>query len=241
MTRLTDQINESLHDQSSRKFVRFNILLAIVTIISITSIIFETVASLHYFHSVFLIIEWASVIFFTFEYLARIYTTNEKRKYVFSFWGIADILSIIPTFFSLGNWTFLKSVRILRILRLLRLLRLIKIIHIYTGTLRAVDSQEEINKQNIILYFFTLATGVLLSGAVLYTLEHNQKAYENIPLSMLQGAKLLVGGLAIALPQTIGGEIAVVVIRFIGLALFGLLIAIVGGALNQLIFGDKKN
>lgn len=240
MQSLMRYVEEGFHDHKSPLYFRFEKVIAIVTIVSILSIVLESVHSLLFLHPVFLLIEWFSVLFFTLEYFGRVLTTRGKWQYVLSFWGIVDVLAVLPTYLHLGNFTFLKSVRILRVLRLVRLLRLIKVIRMYTETIHGVDSEEEANKQNIRIYFFTLVTCIVLSGSVLYAIEHNQPAYENIPKAMLQGAKILVGGLAISLPQTLAGEIVVVVIRFIGLALFGLLIAIVGGSLHQLIFGEKK-
>ncbi len=238
MKKLYQYIDEVLNNHKSRSYVLFNTVLSVITVASILTIILETVQSLHRYNDIFFFIEWFTVIFFTIEYFLRIITADKKTKYVFGFWGITDLVSVIPTYLGLGNFTFLKSIRVLRVLRLLRIIRMTKIIHLYATNIEHPDSQAELNRQNIRVYFFTLVASIVLSGSILYAIEHTQAYYANIPLSMLQGAKILLGE-SPAPAKSLLGEIAMIIIKFIGLALFGLLIGIIGTNLNQLIFGDQ--
>jgi voltage-gated potassium channel len=186
-----------------------------------------------------LLLLWVSVTIFTLEYLARIVVSPRKAKYIFSFWGLVDAVSILPTFLGAVNLTFLKAFRELRILRMLRIMRLVKISRSYIKSQDKAKSEAEFNRLNVVIYFMTLFSMTIILASVLYALEHAQHAYSSIPLAMIQSAKILVGGLGQAQTMTLAGEITIIVGRFIGLALFGLLIAIIGGVLHQLLFGSS--
>ena len=242
MSSFTSRLDGALNRHESKDFAPTQVFLSVVTGISITSIILETVQSLHHWHSLFLTIEWISVTIFSLEYLARLGVSQRKLRYIFSFWGLVDAISILPTFLSSGNFTFLKSFRDLRILRMMRILRLAKISRAYLGSHDEAKTQAEFNKMNLVIYFMSLFSMTIIFAALLYAVEHAQHAYSNIPLAMVQSAKILVGGLGQAATPTLAGEIIVIIGRFVGLALFGLLISIVGGVLNQLLFGkvEKK-
>lgn len=242
MKTLTNRIDGALNHHGQKYFAATQIFISVVTLISILSIILETVPALDVYHTIFVAIEWVSVTIFTIEFIARLAVSKKRLSYIVSFWGLVDIISILPTFLGAMNLTFLKSFRELRIIRMLRTLRLAKIARAYTMSAEKSESAAEHNKINITIYFGTLISMTVILASVLYAVEHAQAAYSTIPLAMIQSAKIIVGGLGQAQTATLAGEITVIIGRFIGLALFGLLIAVVGGILNQVLFGktDKK-
>jgi len=241
MNSLTAYFDTALNDHKSRRFVITETAISIVTIISVISIVLETVPSLHRFEPVFLGIEWVCVIIFTAEYLARLATSPKKLKYIFSVWGLIDLVAILPTYLGLGNWTFLKSARTLRLLRLLRILRIAKISRAYLESQEGqVKAEGEFNRLNLVIYFLALFSAALIFGAALYAVEHRQAEYNSIPMSMIQSASILLGGIGRAPTATIAGDIIVIAARFVGLCLFGLLITVIGGSLHHALFGEKK-
>ena len=232
-------IDRALNNNGEKYFRVTQIILATVTVLSVFSIILESVPSFDKFHTYFYVVEWACVSIFTMEYFLRIAVSSKKVKYIFSFWGLVDFISILPTFLGAANLTFLKSFRELRIMRMLRMMRLAKISRYYLKSHDEVKSEAEFNKINIVIYFMSLFSMTIILASVLYALEHAQHAYSSIPRSMIQSAKILVGGIGQAPTTTLAGEITVIVGRFVGLALFGLLIAIIGGVLHELLFGSS--
>jgi voltage-gated potassium channel len=241
MNKFKTFLAKALDDHSSQEFIVSHAIITAATVISIISIILETVSSLSRLNSIFVTIEVICVVVFTIEYLSRIYVAEKKLKYIFSFWGILDLLTILPTFLGVVNLTFIKTTRILRILRLLRILRIAKISRTYLESNDETRSKNEVNRINIVIYFLGLSSAIVGFGSALYAIEHTQKAYANIPLAMIQAAKILLGGLGQAEAKTIEGEILILLIRLAGLALFGLLITVIGTSLNDLLFGKHPD
>ncbi|MBX2866519.1 ion transporter [Candidatus Kaiserbacteria bacterium] len=234
-------IRRALYEPGTRPFVIVNDILALLTLVSVFSLILETVPRLAAYAPYFTAIEYIAVFFFTLEYLARI-AVNRKQvsSYVFSFFGIIDLLAIIPTYLGFSNLTFLKTTRILRILRLLRMIRLAKIARFGSEKRRDLEEYGDIYRLNVGIYFFALFSSIILFGTLIYIVEGTNPTFSSIPSAMLWALKPLLGGVAQIEPVTVLGQIVAVLARFTGLILFGLLIAVIGNSVKRLMFGSKK-
>jgi voltage-gated potassium channel len=220
-------------DSQSKTFHIVNDVLAIVTIISIVSLVLETVPSLQPYQTTFLIIEWGAVAIFTIEYLGRLSVSQPRYKYPLSFFGIVDLVAILPTFLGLGNFTFLKSARALRIIRLLRMARLAKVSR--SGVLN--EEQFGVLGLNVMIYFVTLLFALLVTGTAMYLVEPTQSAFSSIPAGMWWSLKVFMAGIPVVEPVTQLGEIFFVLTRFVGLMLLGLLIGVVGNVFRVVVMG----
>ena len=115
MNSLSLHAQDIFYNVNSRAFRVVNDLLACVTVIAILGVVFETVPAFVPYMPALVVIEYVAVCIFTIEYIGRIIANHgHVRKYVFGYFGIIDLLSIVPTFFALSNFLFLKSVRVLR-------------------------------------------------------------------------------------------------------------------------------
>jgi voltage-gated potassium channel len=208
-------------------------VLALITIISVVSIVLETVPSLERFGHIFLIVEWISVFIFSCEYLARMYVTNPTQKYIFSFFGVVDIVSVLPSLLGLGNLTFLKSVRSLRIIRLLRMIRLAKLSHIKE---RDIEESLGVFALNVSMYVILLLVALLATGTVMYVVEGANSVFMSIPTAMWWSFKVFLGSIPVSTPITAAGAVMYVFARFIGLILLGVLIGVVGNIFRKLFF-----
>lgn len=124
----------------------FNVVgdvLSIIIIISVLSIILEWISALSAYHYLFNVIEYVSVAIFTIEYLGRVIGAEKKKDYIFSFWGLIDLLAILPTFLQLANLTLLKLVRALRILRFARTFRLVELLKFEHLSKRTNEDKKE--------------------------------------------------------------------------------------------------
>ncbi len=229
-------VSQAFEDPRSQYFSYVNDVLAVSTVLSIFAIILETVPSLFQYHTYFLIIEWVTVALFAIEYGLRLWSSKVRREYALSFFGIVDLVAILPTIIGLGNFTFLKSARIIRIIRFLRLVRISKLTRV-----KVKDIEETIGVfgLNIALYATTLVLTFLAFGIILHLFFTGETMYWSIPAGMYWTFSLFLGGLPAPIPAGTGGTILFICAKFTGMALFGLLVGIVGKIFNQLILGKK--
>ncbi len=224
-------------DSKDKLFYWVNDFLAVITIVSILVVVLETVPSLDKYHTWFFVIEWIAVIFFALEYLGRLTVSKPKTKYVFSFFGIIDLVAILPTLLGLGNFTFLKSARVVRIIRLLRMLRLVKISRVPKGT----DPEESLGVFgfNIFIYASVLLFGLLVTGTLIYLVEPALAVFSSIPAGMWWSLQIFMSIGSVTIPESQGGMIVYVTTKFMGMLLLGLLIGVVGN-LFKLVLLDNK-
>jgi voltage-gated potassium channel len=209
--------------------------LAVLTIISIISLVLETVPSLTSYRTLFLVVEWVAVVCFGLEYLGRLLVSQPRWRYPLSFFGVIDLVSILPTVLGLG--TFLKSARALRIIRLLRMLRLTKVAR--SGGVN--EDNFGVVGLNVLIYFCTLVLALLLTGTAMYLVEPTGAAFASIPAGMWWSLKVFMAGIPVATPETALGEFFFVLTRFTGLLLLGLLIGVVGNVFRLVLSGPSKS
>jgi len=227
---------EALENPRSRWFSHANDTLAFLTLLSVTSLAFQSVAAFASYDYLFMTIEYVAVFFFTIEYVVRF--AAQKTRYAFSFFGIIDFFAILPTFFMLGNLTFLKTTRILRILRFLRIIRLTKLARITTHPTTRSEERLRVENLNLKIYFLALTSAIVMFGAFMYLIEGYRAEFSNMFLGMVWAVEVILGGINHVAPETLIGEITAIAARFVGLVLFGLLITVVGGFMQKLLFGS---
>ncbi len=232
-------LKKAFADYRSPIYMRVNNFFALITLISVLFISLETVESLQQYMKLFKIVEWVTVVLFSFEYAGRIVAEKRKFKYIFSFYGLVDLIAVIPTYFGLANFSFLKIARITRILRFLRMIRLVKMMRVKGG--KSTDGVKGVQKISIQIYLITLMFSVLVFGTLIYFIEGSNPVFANIPLGMLWALKLTLGGISQATPDTVFGELISVGTRFVGLLLFGMLIHIVGKYFEKMLLGSNTN
>ena len=209
--------------------------LALVTILSVVSLVLETVPALAGYQPLFTSIEWVAVILFSAEYGYRLSVSQPKWRYPVSFFGVIDLISILPTILGLGNFTFLKSARALRIIRMLRMLRLAKVARSNV----VPDESMGVLSLSIVIYFATLVFALLVTGTAMYLVEGGQSVFVSIPAGMWWSLKVFMAGIPVVEPVTALGEFFFVLTRFVGLLLLGLLIGVVGNVFKVVILGKK--
>lgn len=232
------KLRNILDNPKTREFFVVNDVLAALTLLSVISIILETVAGFEHLAPLFTGIEYVTVVAFTLEYIARIYISKKPAHYVLSFLGIIDLLAIVPTYLGVANLTYLKSTRILRILRFLRILRLTK----FSRTSFFYDVSPV--TLNVMIYVTALLSAVTIFGSLIYIAEPGNASFANIPYGMLWAAKALLGGLGGSvesqIPLTQLGQMIGLVARFTGLLLIGLLVSVVGNIFRLLLTGTSR-
>ena len=128
---LQQAIFDVIFGYESRAGRWFDIALIVLILSSVTALLADSVASIHSnYGGLIYRLEWAFTLIFTLEYFLRIYSTPNKRAYLFSFYGIIDLFSILPTYlaFLFPSVAYLLVIRIMRVLRLFRILQLFRYI-----------------------------------------------------------------------------------------------------------------
>ena len=230
------KLNNALERPRNRYFLVANYALGVVTVISILAIILETVPSLATYHAVFLLIEYVAVGVFLAEYLIRVYGSESRIKYIFSFFGIIDFLAIVPTLLGFTNLTFLKAARTARVLRTLRTLRLLKIARFSD---KKTGSQAVLGI-NFEIYVVLLFTAIVILGTMLYTFESHGNA-STIPEGMYWAFQVMIGDRQHPFPDTPGGTVTMILVRFTALISFGLTIGIIGAIMRKTLTGSAKD
>lgn len=184
----------------------FDVALLLAILASVGVVILESVESFsaRYIH-VFNFIEWIFTIFFTAEYVLRIVISPNKRKYIFSFFGIIDLLSILPAYLSLV-FIGMHSLMILRSFRLLRVFRILKLAR-FIGEASHLSLALKASRHKIIVFLGTVGIIVVVMGTVMYLIEGEEHGFTSIPRSMYWAiVTLTTVGYGDIAPSTILGQ-----------------------------------
>ncbi|MEJ2609347.1 MAG: ion transporter [Candidatus Thiodiazotropha sp.] len=175
-------------------------------------------------------VETIIVILFTLEYLIRIYVSNSKISYIFSFYGLIDLIAIIPFYLSTG--IDLRSLRIFRLLRLFRLMKLFR----YSKSIHRFSRAFSIAKEEIILFCIVTIMLLYLSAVGIYYFENEAQpeAFKSIFHSLWWAvATLTTVGYGDVYPITIGGRIFTFTILMIGLGIVAVPAGLLASALSK--------
>ncbi len=161
----------------------FDIVLLVVIVFSVIIVMMESMPSIdEQYHNFLNISEWIVTILFTIEYALRIICIQKPKNYIFSFFGVVDLLSTIPkylSFFVVGS-QYITAFRALRLLRVFRILKLVRYVGESNNLLRALRaSRAKIS----IFVFFVLIISVLL-GTIMYLVEGPENGFNSIPHSV---------------------------------------------------------
>lgn len=202
------------HD--TRPARNFDLWLVVAIVASVIVVILDSDPWLHVDHARILYgLEWGFTLLFTVEYLVRIAVVRRPLRYVFSLWGIIDLLSILPTYISLlfpGSQALLV-VRILRVLRLFRVLRLTRYVEESGMLLGALWR----SRRKIFLFISLLLAIAMVFGAVMYVLEGPEHGFATIPTGMYWAIiTMATVGYGDLVPQTPVGRMVASALVLIG-------------------------
>ena len=194
----------------------FDILLILSIIASVLAVMLDSVSSINRQHgSLLSALEWFFTIGFTIEYILRLACVGRPFLYATSFFGIVDLLAIIPTYISLfvPGSQYLLVVRILRILRIFRVLKLVQ----YMGEAFLLMKALRASSRKITVFLFTVLTLVVIFGSLMYLIEGAQNGFTSIPRSIYWAiVTLTTVGYGDISPQTNMGQMLAACIMILG-------------------------
>ena len=183
VTHLRNRIHIIIEGTDTRLGKLFDIVLLIAILASVAVVMLDSVLYMRLqYGTLFLYAEWFFTILFTIEYMLRLFSAPNRFRYVFSFFGIVDLLSVLPSYLSLMfvGVQYLLVIRILRILRIFRVLKL----EAYMQQAGFLASALRTSQQKITVFFLSLVLLVTIFGSIIYVEEGPENGFTSIPLSI---------------------------------------------------------
>ena len=179
-----EKVHEIIYEADTPAGKLFDVLLLIVILISILLVMLESVESIEAEYAAFLnISEWVITILFSLEYILRIITVKKPKAYIFSFYGIIDLLSTIPKYLSLFIFGT-HSLIALRALRLMRVFRILKLTRFIGESANLGKALKRSRAKIAVFLSFVIVLCVIL-GTVMYLVESEQDSgFTSIPRSV---------------------------------------------------------
>lgn len=161
----------------------FDLILLGVILLSVLLVMLESVEKLDAkYHEFIIISEWIITVFFTLEYILRIISNRKPWSYIFSFYGIVDLISILPMYLSFivpGS----RMLSVIRALRLLRLFGILNLVH-FTGQESKLKLAIKASRTKIIVFVYFILIVSILLGAIMYVIEGKESGFTSIPISI---------------------------------------------------------
>ncbi len=224
-------MHEIIYEADTPAGKTFDVILLFTIIASVMVAVLESVKSVATSYGTLLrTLEWIFTIIFTIEYFARIISIGRPLKYMTSFLGIIDLLSIIPTYLSLiltgaQSLIIIRAIRLLRVYRILKLTRHVKEANVLVKALRS-------GRFKITVFLSTVISVVLIMGTLMYVVEGEKNGFTSIPVSIYWAViTLTTVGYGDIVPHTIIGQAMATIIMIIGYAIIAVPTGIVSAEL----------
>ena len=211
----------------------FDLILLVLILVSVAAVMLETVSFVdEKYHAELRIIEWVVTVFFTLEYAARIWVIKKPQIYIFSFLGMVDLLSILPTYLSI-IFVGSQSFAILRALRLLRIFRILKLVR-FVAEAQILGKALASSRHKITVFFLALVILVFILGSIMYLIEGPEAGFVSIPLSIYWAiVTLTTVGFGDITPQTVLGQFIASIVMLLGYAIIAIPTGIVGAEIYK--------
>jgi len=230
------QIIENTDTSAGRSF---DLAIQGLILLSLISFSFETIPDLSSeTRSILHLIELFTVTIFTIEYFLRLFVADRKFRYIFSFYGIVDLLAILPFYLSVGF-----DLRSLRVFRLLRLMRLFKLNRYHDAGIRLRTAFSTI-KEELILFLVLTAMMLYLTSVGIYYFENQAQPeiFRSVFHSLWWSVTTLTTvGYGDVYPVTTGGKIFTFVVLMIGLGLVSVPAGLLASALSKIRTANSNN
>jgi voltage-gated potassium channel len=228
-----NKLREIIFGYRTKAGKTFDIVLLSAIILSVICVMLDSDKSIHKeYGPLLLTIEWIFTIFFTIEYALRIYCTLNTKKYIFSFMGIIDLLSILPTYL-IGFYAPIGSLIDIRVMRLIRIFRIFQLSP-YLRSGHTMQIALRSSRPKIIVFILSISLMVIILGTLMYIIEGQQNGFDNIPKSIYWAVVTLTTvGYGDVVPITALGKTVAVVIMMLGYAIIAVPTGIVASELTK--------
>ena len=211
----------------------FDVLLIVSILVSVVMVMLDSVSTIQKSYGPILLAgEWLFTILFTIEYLLRLISVGRPLAYATSFYGVVDLLAILPTYLSIiiPGAQYLLVIRVLRVLRIFRILKLVQ----YLGEARVLTQALRASRRKITVFLFVVLTLVTIFGSLIYLIEDPKDGFTSIPKSIYWSiVTLTTVGYGDISPKTDLGQLLSSLIMIIGYGIIAVPTGIVTVELAQ--------
>ncbi len=211
----------------------FDVALLVFIVVSVLAVVFESVSAIEQkYGRLFFYVEWLITIFFTVEYILRVYCCEKPKKYIFSFFGIVDLLALLPTYLSLmvAGTHFLIVIRTVRLLRAFKILQMTR----YVGESHVLMDALKASQPKITVFLGTVVSLVVIIGALMFMIEGPENGFHSIPRGMYWAiVTLTTVGYGDIAPQTLSGQLLAAFVMVIGYGIIAVPTGIVTSELTK--------
>ena len=216
---MKEKIHEVIFEADTPSGKYFDIALLFSIIVSVIAVSLESIESIDkVYHSQLVMIEWFFTILFTIEYILRLYSTEHSVKYSTSFFGVVDLLAILPTYLSI----FVPGAQSLLVIRGLRLLRIFRVFKLsrYLGEANILSEAIIQSRTRIVVFLSTITVLSFITGAGMYLVEGPKHGFTSIPQSVYWAITTLTStGYGDTVPITPLGKLLAIFIMIMGYSL----------------------
>ena len=214
-----EQLHEIIFEADTPGGKTFDVVLLWLILLSVLTVLLESVSSVRAQYGLELrAAEWLFTLLFTGEYVLRLYSVQRPGRYAASFFGLVDLLAILPTYLSLvvAGTQSLLVIRVLRLLRVFRVLKLAK----YLGEANFLLTALRASRPKITVFLGTIMAIVLIVAALMYLIEGEETGFTSIPTAVYWAiVTMTTVGYGDIAPQTVAGQTLAAVLMFLGYAI----------------------
>jgi len=215
----------------------FDLVLIITIMASVLAVILDSVASINEkWHGLLYILEWGFTVLFTLEYVLRLYCTPSTKGYAFSFFGLVDLFSILPTYiaFLWPGSVYLIVIRSMRVLRVFRILKLAR----YMGEANLLVRALLEARHKIFVFLYGLLILIIIFGSLMFLVDGQEHGFDNIPKSIYWAiVTITTVGYGDIAPQTAIGQFIAAAAMVVGYAI----IAVPFGIISSEIWNVQQD
>src|SRR4028119_2026357 len=227
------RLHEIIFEADTRAGRFFDFALIWLILLSVVTVILESVRHVReQYGELLYVLEWLFTILFTIEYVLRLLSVRRPLRYATSFFGVVDLLAIIPTYLSIfvPGSHYLLIIRVLRLLRIFRLLKLAEYITEAATLRRALRASQ----RKISVFLSVVVLLVIIIGAVMYVIEGEEHGFTSIPVSIYWAiVTLTTVGYGDLSPRTPFGQLLASIVMVIGYGIIAVPTGIVSVELAQ--------
>ncbi|MCI2228040.1 ion transporter [Polaribacter sp. MSW13] len=227
------RLHEIIYEADTKEGKLFDVILLVAIIASIILVMLESVESFdNKYHNFLNISEWIITILFSIEYILRIVSIKQPFKYIFSFYGIIDLLSTIPKYLSfilVGSYHFaaLRALRLLRVFRILKLAR-------YIGASNRLLIALKASRAKIAVFLFFIVIICVILGTIMYMVEGEENGFTSIPVSVYWAiVTMTTVGYGDISPHTPFGQFIASIIMILGYGIIAIPTGIVSSEMTK--------